>query len=202
MRVNRSGPYVVVLVVLFLLALTSCGKELTAGGRQRVDVVVTDDEPAAGPGPAATSPDERFDPTNAIIPAAGQVEVTLSVALRHATGEIVQMTPQPVSASLAIGGGESVTLGSASVRTGRYSEIILTFESAAAVVELGPLAGLVEVAIGQQPLLVEKEIDLEVGDLHIETVEVNLNTLTWTAFAVGGFVSPTQFANALQVQVR
>jgi hypothetical protein len=217
----------IVLLVQFslLLASAGCGKELTAGGRQQVEVVATDRGPGApaaawvpqpamardpGPGAAWLRPDEAAASAPGSGAAShflqllldGTVQVRASAALLHESGELVQISPTPTTATLDIGAAGTASLGRNSVRTGRYVRLVLAFHEATAQVGTGSLFTTVTVAIGAQPLVVERDLQLDVDRAAARVVEVDLNTSTWAALAVGGVVPPELFAAALRISVR
>jgi len=167
------------------LLLAGCGN-LTAGGVGEATVFVTGDAPGAL---AAAAPASTLGPRS---PAAsgddepeGELEMEFLLHLVTDEGEAVPLTDQAARLRVEFPGPQEVEVVTRAVPARRYAALRVTFTELEAEVEAGlvidgvPVTGSVEVELEGPALVVERALDLDLGDGGRAELLVDMNASGW-----------------------
>lgn len=200
----------VALIGMGVMLLAGCGKELLAGGQREgeVSAVATDDGGGSasygdGDGPSLSRAAEA-----ALL--SGTVEFVGTVAVAAEDGRMVPVTDGPATVTLRLTEPDTALLGRKRVPVGTYSLARVVFTRVSAEVKEGlvvdgtQLTGLIRVAIGSEPLVVEAPITMLVREDGRSTVVIDLNAAPWLTAAdpITRTVSAAAFRAAVEVSAR
>jgi len=208
MTVTRAGA----ALLMVMLGLSGCGKEVVVGGEKHVDTSATGDgtpEGNANPSKAlryALSP--GGDPLAAVAGRAqGTIDFTARVSLVASTGQVVPMGGF-VPVTVRIDGSDTVHLASANVPAARYTAVRVAFTQVRANVTSGLVIGSTNVT-GQltvvipagDSLVVERSVDLGAPSADVRLL-VDLDASAWLSAAdpVTRLIPAATFRDAVKVR--
>ncbi|MBV9109584.1 MAG: hypothetical protein JO306_09275 [Gemmatimonadetes bacterium] len=208
MNTTRAGA----ALLMVMLGLSGCGKEVVVGGEKHVDTSATGDgtpEGSANPSKApryALSP--GGDPLAAVAGRAqGTIDFTARVSLVASTGQVVPLDGFAM-ATVRIDGSDTVHLSSANVPAARYTAVRVAFTQVRANVTSGLVIGSTNVT-GQltvvipagDSLVVERSVDLGAPSADVRLL-VDLDASAWLKAAdpVTRLIPAATFRDAVKVR--